>query len=368
MDVDRSGADKPLTEEAGRPDPGHPQPQAETKAQPRTAPAPPSGAETTPHVPAEGRAGGAETSTLIAGEAAREAARSRSLPSAAPQFRIPGYEMLGVLGRGGMGVVYKARHLALGRVVALKMILAAEHADPETLARFRSEAGALARLQHPNIVQIFEVGEHEGRPYFALEYLEGGSLVSRLDGTPRPAREAAGLAETLARAVHAAHLQKVIHRDLKPANVLLTADGTPKISDFGLAKKMDADEGLSQTGQVMGTPTYMPPEQAAGRTHEVGPAADVYALGAMLYELLTGRPPFKGPTTLDTLQQVIADEPAPLRRLQSRIPADLETVCLKCLRKQPARRYPTALELAEDLRRFLAGEPVRARPVTKAER
>ena len=229
--------------------------------------------------------------------------------------RVPGYEVLAELGRGGMGVVYKARDLSLGRAVALKMVLSAEHAGPEELTRFRTEAEALARLQHPNIVQIFEVGEHEGRPYFALEYLEGGSLSAKLDGTPWDPRRAAALVESVARAVHAAHQQKVIHRDLKPANVLLTADGAPKITDFGLAKKLDADDGLSKTGQAMGTPSYMPPEQADGRTHLIGPAADVYALGAILYELLTGRPPFKGATVLDTMQQVLTEEPAPPRPL-----------------------------------------------------
>jgi serine/threonine protein kinase len=281
---------------------------------------------------------------------------------------VPGYEILRELGRGGMGVVYQARHLALNRVVALKMIKAGEDADAAELARFRAEAEAVARLQHPHIVQIHEVGERQGRPYFALEYLEAGSLAAKLDGTPWPPRKAAALVETLARAVHAAHEKRVIHRDLKPGNVLLTVDGQPKVTDFGLAKRLDAGDGLSQTGVVMGTPSYMPPEQALGRTKEVGPAADVYALGAILYELLAGRPPFKGETTLDTLQQVIGDEPVPPRRLQPKTPVDVETVCLKCLEKRPERRYATALELAEDLRRFVNGDPVTARPVGALKR
>jgi serine/threonine-protein kinase len=269
--------------------------------------------------------------------------------------------MLGVLGRGGMGVVYKARHRALGRLVALKMILSGNHADPLELARFRVEAEALARLQHPNIVQIFEVGDHEGRPFFALEFVEGGNLAAKLGGVPLPPREAARMIETLARAVHAAHERKVIHRDLKPANVLLTPDGTPKVTDFGLAKRLDAGSDLTQANAVMGTPSYMAPELALGKAAEVGPAADVYALGALLYEALTGRPPFRAASSLETLQQVLTDDPVAPRRLQARIPRDLETVCLKCLEKQVGRRCASALELAEELRRFQAGEPVRAR-------
>ncbi len=281
---------------------------------------------------------------------------------------VPGYEILGELGRGGMGVVYKARHLKLGRVVALKMILAGGHAGAADLARFKTEAEAVARLQHPNIVQIFEVGEHGGLPFLSLEFCGGGSLDKKLAGTPLPPKEAAALVETLARAVQAAHDKGVVHRDLKPANVLLTEDSTPKITDFGLAKKLDADAGQTRTGAVMGTPSYMAPEQAGGKTAEMGPACDVYSLGAILYECLTGRPPFKAATTLETLQQVMADDPVPPRQLQPKTPRDLETVCLKCLEKQPGRRYGTAPELAEELRRFQAGEPVRARAVGTVER
>ncbi len=278
---------------------------------------------------------------------------------------IPGHEMLGVLGRGGMGVVYKARHLRLKRLVAVKMILAGEHAGPDDLARFRTEAEAIARLQHPNIVQVFEVSEQEGRPFFSLEFCGGGSLAKKLAGTPLPPREAAALVQTLAEAMQAAHSRGVIHRDLKPANVLLTEDGTPKITDFGLAKKLD-EAGQTVSGAVMGTPSYMAPEQAESK--EVGPLADVYALGAVLYECLTGRPPFKAATSLDTILQVISEEPVPPRRLNPAMPRDLETVCLKCLQKEPARRYDSAQALADDLQRFLKQEPILARPATARER
>jgi eukaryotic-like serine/threonine-protein kinase len=278
---------------------------------------------------------------------------------------IPGYELLSELGRGGMGVVYKARQRNLNRLVALKMILAGGHAAATERARFQTEAEAIARLQHPNIVQVHEVGDHEGKPYFSLEFCGGGSLERKLNGTPLPARAAAALVETLARAMHAAHTQQIIHRDLKPANVLLLEDGTPKITDFGLAKKLD-EAGQTHAGAVMGTPSYMAPEQAGGQT--VGPLADVYALGAILYECLTGRPPFKAATALDTIMQVASDEPVPPSQLQSRTPRDLETICLKCLQKEPRKRYGSALELAADLRRFLNGEPIRARPVGRFER
>jgi WD40 repeat protein/serine/threonine protein kinase len=281
---------------------------------------------------------------------------------------IPGYEILSELGRGAMGVVYRSQQKSLDRIVALKMVLAGEHAGPQELARFRSEAAALARLQHPHIVQIHEVGAHDGRPYFSMEFVDGGSLAQRLDGAPLPAREAAGLVQTLAGAVQAAHGRGVVHRDLKPANVLLTADGTPKITDFGLAKRLDLPAGATQTGAIVGTPSYMAPEQAAGRTKEIGPAADVYALGAVLYELLTGRPPFRAPTALDTLVLVQTEEPVPPSRLQPGVPRDLETVCLTCLQKEPARRYDSAEVLGEDLQRFLAGEPIHARPVRAWER
>jgi serine/threonine-protein kinase len=271
-----------------------------------------------------------------------------------------------------MGVVYLARQISLNRLVALKAILAGPYAGPEEVGRFRTEAEAVARLQHPNIVQIYEVGEHDGRPYLTLEYVDGVGLDRRLRESPLAARAAAELLQTLARAVQAAHERGIAHRDLKPANVLLSADGTPKVGDFGLAKRLadtgdDAPTPRTRTGALLGTPNYMAPEQAGG-AKDVGPAADVYALGAILYECLTGRPPFQGATVLETLEQVRFQEPVPLGRLQPHLPRDLQTVCHKCLEKDPRRRYPSAGELADDLRRFLAGEPVRARPVSARER
>jgi hypothetical protein len=283
-----------------------------------------------------------------------------------------------------MGVVYKARQVGLNRLVALKMILSGGHASPEDLMRFRIEAEAVALLQHPNIVQIHETGERDGRPFFSLEYVEGGTLQERIKGVPQPPRVAARLIEVLARAVHFAHLRGVVHRDLKPANVLLAGQRTsplelcvPKITDFGLAKRLGADaHEYTGTEAVLGTPAYMAPEQAQGRTRHVGPAADVYALGAILYDLLTGEPPFKGSSVLDTLQLVQTSEPIPPRRHHrlrgarraGAVPTDLDTICLKCLEKAPERRYVSAEALAEDLRRFLDGEPILARPVSVGER
>jgi serine/threonine-protein kinase len=282
--------------------------------------------------------------------------------------RLGQYELLGEIGRGGMGVVYRARHQALKRPVAIKMILAAGHAGVYERARFRVEAEAAARLQHPNIVQIHEVGEADGLPYCVLELVEGGSLADRLDGGPLPPREAARLVEALARAMQLAHSRNIVHRDLKPANVLLSADGTPKVTDFGLARQLDSDGGQTQTGVLLGTPDYMAPEQASGQARAAGPAADIHALGAVLYECLTGRPPFRGDTVADTLEQVRHREPVPPRALRPAVPRDLETICLKCLRKEPEKRYASAEALAEDLRRWQAGEPVAARPVGRAER
>jgi serine/threonine-protein kinase len=278
---------------------------------------------------------------------------------------VPGYEVLSEVGRGGMGVVYKARQCSLKRLVALKMILAGLHTDSTARLRFRTEAEAVARLSHPNIVQIYEVGvgEDDGRPFLSLEYVEGGNLLRKVAGTTQPEQEAARLVETLARAVHSMHQHGILHRDLKPNNVLLTADGTPKLTDFGLAKILDADLGSTRTETLLGTPSYMAPEQATGDTRRVGVPADVYSLGAILYELLTGRAPFRGTTGLDTLEQVRTQEPVPPRRLRRSVSRDLETICLKCLEKEPANRYPSALALAEDLCRFLAGDPIQARPV-----
>jgi serine/threonine protein kinase len=274
---------------------------------------------------------------------------------------VPGYEVLGELGRGGMGVVYQARQVNLDRVVALKMILAGGHAGQTDLARFKGEAEALARLQHPNIVQIFETGEAGGFPFLSLEFVAGGSLAARLDGTPWPPAEAARLVEDLAGAVHAAHQRGIVHRDLKPGNVLLTEDGMPKITDFGLAKRLDRETARTQSGAILGIPSYMAPEQAEGKRAEVGPAADVYTLGAILYELLTGQPPFQAETPLETVLRVIADEPVPPRRLCVGVPRDLQAVCMKCLAKDPRQRYASAALLAADLRRFMEGKPVRAR-------
>ncbi|MBA4191852.1 MAG: hypothetical protein C0467_28060 [Planctomycetaceae bacterium] len=287
--------------------------------------------------------------------------------SISPLPRIPGYEILEVLGRGGMGVVYRAQHLALKRMVALKMIGGAGYISQNDLTRFRIEAEALARLQHPNIVQVYEVGEHDGLPFFSLELVTGGTLAEKLNRTPQPAIEAARVVEQLARAVTTAHAAGIIHRDLKPGNVLLTANGTPKITDFGLAKLVGTDSGQTRTGQVMGTPSYMAPEQAAGLS-EVGPTADVYALGAILYDMLTGRPPFQDDTVLGTLEQVRTKEPVAPSRLLSTVPRDIESVCLRCLEKDFWRRYFTAESLADDLRRFLDGQPVLARPVGAFER
>jgi tetratricopeptide (TPR) repeat protein len=286
--------------------------------------------------------------------------------SALPQ--VPGYEVEGVLGRGGMGVVFRARHLRLDRLVAVKMMLAGAYAAPRERDRFQREAVAVARLRHPNIVQVHDVGEHDNRPYFTMELMDGGSLAHKLAGTPQLAREAAQLVSTLAGAVQAAHGCGIVHRDLKPSNILLTADGTPKISDFGLARRMDTSPSLSQTCVVVGTPSYMAPEQARGRRDAVGPAVDVYALGAILYECLTGRPPFRAATAAETVQQVISQEPAPPSRLNDQVPRDLETIWLKCLHKEPGRRYASAAALAEDLGRFGEGRPIRARPVGWAER
>jgi eukaryotic-like serine/threonine-protein kinase len=316
-------------------------------------------------------------------------------PAPPPPTAPPGYEIVRELGRGGMGVVYLARQIKLDRLVALKMIRSGELADPAERARFDAEARAAARLSHPNVVQVYEVGEHAGRPYLALEYVPGGTLADVLQGPPLAPRVAAALAATLARAVEHAHTQGVVHRDLKPANILLSGVGgqgsgvnddtvltpdsrpltpgsavtgagllTPKVTDFGLAKHLGSD-GLTRTGDFVGTPTHASPEQAGGRP--IGPAADVWALGVVLYQMLTGRPPFVGDSPVETLDQVRFADPVPPSRLRRNLPRDLETIALACLRKDPARRYPSAAALADDLDRFLNGQPVRARPVGAVE-
>jgi serine/threonine protein kinase len=299
--------------------------------------------------------------------------------------QVAGYRILELIGHGGMGVVYKALHINLNRVVALKMILSGPHAAAHELARFRAEAEAVARLQHPNIVQIYEVGEQDGRAYFSLEFVEGGSLGQALEGKPLPPTEAAMLVESLARAMHYAHQRGIVHRDLKPGNILLQrksetstpavsdggfriSDFTPKVTDFGLAKRLGLAQGQTQSGSVLGTPNYMAPEQAAGKIQDIGPRTDVYALGAILYEFLTGRPPFEGESLLEVIERVQSQEPLPPRSVQPATPVDLETICLACLRKEPELRYPTALALADDVQRFLTGELIQARKFTVFDR
>ncbi len=280
---------------------------------------------------------------------------------------IPGYEIQAELGRGGMGVVYKARQVRLNRLCALKMFLPSARTRAEFHARFQAEAETIARLSHPNIVQIYCLGDHDGRPYFEMEYIEGGSLDQRLDGTPWAPQAAAQMVAVLAHTIADVHRQGIVHRDLKPANVLLTADQTLKIVDFGLAKTLEADSRLTQSGVFIGTPSYASPEQVEGLTKTVGPAADTYALGAIFYHLLTGRPPFQAATVLQTLEQVKTADPVAPSRLQPGLPRDAETIALKCLEKNPQRRYADAAALAEDLDRFLARRAILARPTGAAE-
>jgi tetratricopeptide (TPR) repeat protein len=290
---------------------------------------------------------------------------SRNGGAAVPH--IPGYEVGALLGRGGMGVVYKARHLRLNRFVALKMLIAGAYAGPRERARFQREAEAVASLRHANIVQVYDVGEHEGWPYFTMELLEGGSLAQAMAGTPQPARQAAALVATLAEAMEVAHRGGIVHRDLKPANILLAAEGTPKVADFGVARHSDGEPALTLSGARIGTPSYMAPEQVIGKPGTMGPATDVYALGAVLYEMLTGRPPFRGETAAETEREVIRDEPVSPSRLNPKVPRDLETICLKCLFKEPGRRYASAAALAADLKRFSEGRPIQARRVSVPE-
>jgi WD40 repeat protein/serine/threonine protein kinase len=323
----------------------------------------------------------------------REGKKERKAGTIPPPKQVGEYDILAEVGRGGMGVVYKAQHRGLHRLVALKMVLAGEFASPSQELRFRLEAELAARVQHPNIVQLYEIGAHEGRPFLALEWIEGSSLASRLDGKPWPPAEAATLIETLARAIHVAHSNGVVHRDLKPANILLQRDEgrgmrdekkdtgfiashpssfiphpsslipVPKITDFGLAQPTEGGITLTHSGFLVGTPGYMAPEQAGGKRALVGPATDIYALGVVLYQLLTGQLPFQGDSTLEVLRAVSDDEPVRPRRLQPRVPRDLEAITLHCLEKEPGRRYPSAQALAEDLGRFREGTQVVARPV-----
>ncbi|MGL6096321.1 MAG: serine/threonine-protein kinase [Fimbriiglobus sp.] len=281
--------------------------------------------------------------------------------------KLPGYEVIGELGRGGMAVVYRARQVALDRPVALKVILTGAMAGAADRTPMRREAEVVAKLRHPNVVQIYDTGEHEGCVFLALEFVGGGSLDHRLRSRPLPPDEAARVVELVAAGVQAAHDAGIVHRDLKPANVLLDPDGTPKVSDFGLAKREHEAARLTGTGMTTGTPSYMAPEQVLSEADKIGPATDVYGLGGILYECLTGRPAFDGPTTLETMRQVAEDEVVPVRRLQAGVPRDLETICLKCLHKDPRKRYPTARAVADDLARFRAGEPILARPVGPAE-
>jgi serine/threonine-protein kinase len=282
-------------------------------------------------------------------------------PAGATQY-FGQYELLAEIARGGMGVVYKARQKKLNRIVALKMILSGQFASASEVQRFYTEAEAAANLQHPGIIPIYEIGQHDGKHFFSMAFIAGKSLADRRE--PMPPREAAEITMQVADAIAHAHQHNVIHRDLKPANILVDSDGKPKVTDFGLAKKTHLADGLTATGQILGTPSFMPPEQATGQTDEVGPAADIYSLGAVLYALLTGRPPFQAANVMDTLKQVIEIDPVPPRRLNSMIHADLETICLTCLAKSPQKRYESASELRQELQRFLNGEPIRAKAST----
>jgi WD40 repeat protein len=305
---------------------------------------------------------GTDTSGQLNGIARASRTRLANFPA------IPGYEILRELGAGGMAVVYEAYQVRLKRNVALNMALQKPQSDPDSVQRFQVEAEASASLHHPNIVEIYESGESEGRAYYSMELVEGGDLSQELASGPISTRRAAQVTEVLARAIHHAHQRGILHRDLKPANVLITPEGVPKIADFGLAKHLGEDLGQTQSGTILGSPCYMSPEQASGNIREAGPGTDIYSLGAILYEMLTGSPPFRSRTPLDTFRKLLNEDPERPRRLRPKVPRDLETICLKCLEKSPRRRYSSALELAEDLDRFLNFDSVRARPVTPPER
>src|SRR5512140_722834 len=294
---------------------------------------------------------------------------SKGISAAPAQLgRLGDYELLEEIARGGMGVVYKARQVSLDRLVAVKMLLFGPLASPEYVQRFRTEATAAGSLHHPNIVSIVEVGIHQGQHYLVMDFVNGPPLSRLVTGQPLPARRAAGYVQTIAAAIHYAHERGVLHRDLKPSNVLLDENDQPKVTDFGLAKRLEKDTELTLSGQVLGSPSYMAPEQAAAQRGLVGKRSDIYSLGAILYHLLTGRAPFVAATVAETLQQVQTTEPVSPTILNPHLPRDLKTICLKCLEKQPARRYQTAQELAEELSRWLRGEPIRARPVSRPEK
>ena len=277
------------------------------------------------------------------------------------------YEVLAEVARGGMGVIYKARQRSLGRIVAIKVLSSGEFASPEYVRRFRAEAEAAARLQHPNIVAVHEVGQQDGVRFFSMEFVDGPNLAQFQAGRALPPARAAAILKPLAEAIHYAHQKGILHRDLKPSNVLIDPFGEPRITDFGLAKQLGGDSDLTAVGQVLGTPGYLPPEQADTSHGPLTPAADVYSLGAILYYMLTARAPFAAGSLRETLRQMLGSDPVPPRTLNPEVPRDLETICLKCLQRSPARRYPTAQALAEDLRRFLADEPIIARPATVVE-
>jgi serine/threonine-protein kinase len=305
----------------------------------------------------------ADVETPAMSAAAASSVETPSVARLSVPATIGNYRLLHEIGKGGMGVVYKAIQEPVERVVALKMMRAGLYATADDLVRFRTDGKSLARLAHPNVIQLYDFDEHAGLAYFTMQFAEGGSLARRIAGQRQPPREAARLVLLLALAVEAAHKAGIVHRDLKPGNVLLMADGTPKVSDFGLAKLLDAENGQTQDGAAVGTPPYMAPEQAAGGSSKAGPLVDVYALGAILYELLTGKPPFRGQTKKDTLELVQNAEPKPPSRSVPGLALDLEAICLKCLEKKPANRYTSALALAEDLDNWLEGRPTVARPL-----